>query len=166
MPIFDSNSLRPGRLSRSSASTLLLIAACALGPLAGCTSDSGSNEHKAPEETVDVAPSLEIPIEDDIQAVPRKVDLAGIMPSSFPKNLPLYSGSSLVDFGDEADFSWVELLADARQESIKTDLADKLRNKGWDLEEFENAFVLRRDGREARVYFRDGDPGTLYRYEY
>ena len=120
-----------------------------------------------PEETVDVLPALEIPIDDDEQAAPRKIDLSGIMPSNFPKSLPLYEGSSLMNFGDDEGKAWVDLITDTRSARVETSLRRSLGAAGWSVDETApGVWQLAKGSARARILFRAGDPGTVYRYEY
>ena len=69
--------------------------------LAGCgqqSADAGGGGKAAPE-TVDVAPPLSVNTEGDVKAAPPKKGMVGILPSDFPRDLPIYIPSSVIDFG-------------------------------------------------------------------
>ncbi len=153
-----------GPLSFAVLLTLMLVT------LSGCfgPGDSGSGD---PSETVDVPPALEIPTENDEVAAPRAVEeVAGLMPSNFPEDLPLHRPSSLVNFGDDDKGAWVELLSDDPPIHVEQTLTNRLRAGGWSMNPMGSAknrtFELRRSGHVAKLIIRESGPGTLFRYEY
>lgn len=151
---------------KSPVSALLLPFLMALSVLGACTKEA-DQDPKAAAETIDVPPALEIPIDNDPQAVPRKIDVSGIMPSNFPKSLPLYGDSSLMNFGDDDGKAWVDLLTQDGSAQVEKSLRRALGRAGWSVEEAApGVWQLGKGATRARVLFRDGDPGTVYRYEY
>ena len=148
-------------LKRSSFGPISVLILLALG----CSSPQ-SSEPKRPSETVDVPPALEIPIENDEVAVARTVDLSGIMPSNFPEGLPLHTPSSLVNFGDDDEGAWVDLLTDDPRIHVERSLTDQLSTSGWSSQPVSGAIELRKGSRRVKLMFREGNPGTIYRYEY
>lgn len=165
MPLADIYlSVRSLKMSRS---LLAVLVTCGLLLVAGCRSEESGDTPPTPKETVDVGPSLEIPIEDDVQAVPRKVDVSGIMPSNFPKGLPLYPESSLVNFGDTDGKAWVDLISSDRSQTVERGLRGALGGAGWSIDETApRVWALAKGQARVRLIFRDGEPGTIYRYEY
>ena len=150
----------------------LLAASLTLTLLATGCSGPGESGSGNPSETVDVPPALEIPTENDEVAAPRAVeDVAGLMPSNFPEDLPLHRPSSLVNFGDDEQRAWVELLSDDPPIHVEQTLTNRLRSGGWSMSPIDSGsehrtFELRRSGHVARLTIRKSGPGTLFRYEY
>ncbi len=149
--------------------SFVLLAATIVSAL-GCSRPGDSGPGK-PSKTVDVPPALEISTENDEVAAPRTVDVAGLMPSNFPDDLPLHMPSSLVNFGDDEQGAWVELLSDDPRMHVEQTLTNRLRAGGWSARNVGSGsdidtFELRRSGYSVKLIIRQGNPGTLYRYEY
>lgn len=139
---------------------LLLVA---LG-LSAC-SDDGTSPSGTPSEVVDVPAALDIPIDNDQQAAPREPEVSGILPADFPTSLPLYAPASLINFGSDGNTAWVEMLSPHSRSKVESDLKSRLRAAGWSSQG-SGTLELNRSGQKARLTFSDGQPGTLYRYEY
>jgi hypothetical protein len=148
----------------------LLLVVAVVGGLAslllGCGPRDGAGE-KPKLEAVDVGPALEIPTELDQQATQRKEALVGVLPSSFPKDLPIYLPASLVDFGDTATGSWVELLTPHGRVKVGEELQRRLLAAGWQVAEHKGLNLkVAKQGKTARLILAEESSGTLYRYEY
>lgn len=133
--------------------------------LVACTGGDGAGTG-TPSDVVDVPPALEIPIDNDQQAQPRKAEVSGIMPGDFPESLPLYLPSSLINFGNDSKTAFVELLSPDSRSKVESELKNRLRANGWSSQPAGGTFELSRQGQKARLTLGDGQPGTLYRYEY
>lgn len=143
----------------------LLAAALALALLAGCR---GRSDAPPRLEAVDVAPAIEIDPTDDQTEVERPPGLVGVLPATFPADLPLYLPSSLVDFGTTDDgWRYVELLTAHARQRVERGLGARVSERGWrPAGSVAGAKILEKDGRQVRLRFADGRPGTLYRVEF
>lgn len=126
-------------------------------------------EPSKPGEMVDVPPPIEVDTEGDIREEVRVDDFAGALPEDFPKDLPLYQPSSLVDFGETSRGFSVSLLSPDGLPKVRRSLYERLDNGGWQTSDGSGpgeSVVLRKDGRRVWLTFEDGRPGTIYRFEY
>ena len=144
-------------------SGLLLLGACGRG------AGPGSDQAK-PLETVDVdeGPEATFTTEHDEFAAPRPAqEIAGILPSDFPSDVPVFSPSSLVDFGSPGTERYVELDTSAPIAGVRSSVESGLSSSGWSSSgSASEALVFVKAGRELRVVLRDLSPGTRIRYEY
>lgn len=150
-------------------SSLALLVPLVLSILGLVACQPRQEQASDPPELVaeDVGPTLEISIEDDIQAAPRKEGLVGVMPAAFPKDLPVHLPSSLVDLGDGENGPWVELLSSDRRKEVQASLRQELGRAGWSITERGDAvWLLEKGGRRARLDIGEDGAGTLYRYEF
>lgn len=83
-------------------------------------------------ETVDVAAPVDAgaTTELDVVATPRAV-AAGVLPGDFPKEIPLPAGASLIDFGDGAAGSWIEMVAAAPPAEVESAYRGRLARAGF-----------------------------------
>jgi len=142
---------------------IVLLTAALLG---GC--GGAENQEEAPLETVDVGPGLEVSTEDDPQEKPRREGLVGELPGGFPADLAIYLPASLVDLGDAAgERRMVALLSPHGVAAVSENLETSLRQKGWQLGAPQGGRrLLSKGGRQVWLEIGEGQPGTLYRYEY
>jgi len=143
--------------------SLLVVGACGKGK----SSDSG--EWK-PLETVEVdeGPEAGLTTENDGFAAPRPAqEMAGILPSDFPSDIPVFSPSSLVDFGSPGVERYVELDTSAPIRGVRASLESQLANAGWSSSgSSEETLLFSKAGRQLRVVLGDLSAGTRIRYEY
>jgi len=129
----------------------------------------GSDESK-PLETVEVdeGPEAALTTEYDEFAAPRPAqEMAGVLPSDFPSDVPIFSPSSLVDFGSPGGERYVELDTSAPMNGVRASLESQLSNAGWrSTGSSGEARVFTKAGRELRVVLQDLSAGTRIRYEY
>lgn len=143
--------------------SLFFVGACGrkMGP--------GDGESK-PLETVDVdmGPEAALTTEHDEFAAPRPAqEMAGVLPSDFPSDVPVFSPSSLVDFGSPETQRYVELDTSAPMSGVRASLESQLSNAGWSRSGSNaEAIVFVKAGRELRVVLLDLSAGTRIRYEY
>jgi len=118
--------------------------------------------------TVDVSPSIQVETSDDPQSVEREAPFAGVLPGSFPKDLPVYTPASLVDFGSfEEGGGFVDILTPHDPARVRRAFVGQLRKSGWSSAAGRGGeLLLSKGSRRVRLAIRDGEPGTLYRYEY
>lgn len=143
--------------------SLLFVGAC------GKRTGPGSDDSK-PLETVEVdeGPEAAFTIENDEFAAPRPAqEMAGVLPSDFPADVPVFSPSSLVDFGSPGGERYVELDTSAPLNGVRKSLESQLSNAGWSNSGSTGETTLFvKAGRELRVVLRDLSAGTRIRYEY
>lgn len=143
--------------------SLLAVGACGKGK----SSDSGESK---PLETVDVdeGPEAGLTTENDGFAAPRPTqEMAGILPSDFPSDIPVFSPSSLVDFGSPAGGRFVELDTSTPITGVRASLQSQLSNAGWSSSGTTGeSLVFVKAGRQVRVVLKDLSAGTRVRYEY
>ena len=143
--------------------SLLLVGAC------GSRTGPGSDESK-PLETVEVdeGPEAAFTTENDEFAAPRSAqDMAGVLPSDFPSDVPIFSPSSLVDFGSPAGGRFVELDTSTPITAVRAALQSQLSNAGWSSSgSTGESLVFVKAGRQVRVVLKDLSAGTRVRYEY
>jgi len=143
--------------------SLLFVGAC------GRRTGPGSDESK-PLETVEVdeGPEAALTTEYDEFAAPRPAqEMAGVLPSDLPSDVPVFSPSSLVDFGSPGGERYVELDTSAPMNGVRASLESQLSNAGWRSSGSSGeAMVFTKAGRELRVVLQDLSAGTRVRYEY
>lgn len=135
---------------------------------AACSSPQEETARR-PSEIIDVQPMIEeVETSGDPQAVARKPQLVGAMPSSFPSDLPLFLPASLVDFGTSQDGSKsVSLATSVGQSRVRQDLMALLTAAGWRSEGgTDGSMLLSKDGRSVRLRIDKASTGTVYRFEY
>jgi len=144
--------------------TVILLFSGACGRRMGPESDA------KPLETVEVneGPEAAFTTEHDEFAATRPAqEMAGVLPSDFPSDVPVFSPSSLVDFGSPGGEPYVELDTSAPMNGVRASLQSQLSNAGWSISDSNGeATVFVKAGRELRVVLRDLSAGTRIRYEY
>ena len=134
----------------------------------GCRPDSAPQEL----ETVEVSGPLdaELSFEEDVQAARRAPELAGVLPSDFPVDFPVYKPASVVDFGalGAGRYYVVLFTPDARLEVDRFVNAAAPR-AGWSLRSAEQdagRSVFSKGGWTMRVQISAAAGGTELRFEY
>jgi len=119
-----------------------------------------------PLETEDVGAPVDASVttEYDIQAKSSQEIIGSRLPSDFPRDVPLYSASSVINYGPaEANRRFVELSIPAQPNSVKRRYNAQIEAAGW-RPGGEGEFL--RQGRTIVVTYRQGTPGTWVRIEY
>lgn len=141
-----------------------LVALVAL--LAGC---GGAAEEKAAApkapETVDVAPSPSVPTTGDIQAAPPRKGLTGVLPSDFPKGLPIYLPSSIIDFGKKGGSRFVVLQTPDGRAGVESWLRQAAVAAGYQVSGKGGRLSLAKGGRSFTLQV-SGQDTSEFRYEY
>ena len=115
-------------------------------------------------EEVGAAVDAAVTTEYDVQARSSEEIVGSLMPSDFPRDVPLYGSSSLINFGPAApERSFVELSVPAERPVVERRYSAQLEAAGWRRGD---AGAFLRQGRTIVVSFRDGAPGTWVRIEY
>lgn len=122
-------------------------------------------------ETVDVELPIdaELSTENDLKAVKRAAEaISGLVPGDVPSDLPLFSPSSVVDFGDAGGGrSYVELDTGARPDAVRRWLGERLPAAGWSVGAIGDALVEAHKGPATVEYRLTGlGSGTRIRLEY
>ncbi len=160
---------KPGRDPSSRSITYLV--ALALTLLAGALLSSCSAKPPAEDDslaTEDVAPGLELSIDEDTQATARKPSLSGVLPGDFPQDLPLHLPASLIDFSQEDDPERsITLFSPDPSSKVRASLEAKLAAAGWSLSpEGAGSWTLGKGSRRAHLSVEDARPGTQVRIRY
>ena len=142
---------------------LLVMGACGRKPTPG-------SDASKPLVTVEVheGPEVGFTTANDEFAAPRPTqEMAGILPSDFPSDVPVFSPSSLVDFGSPGAERFVELDTSAPIKGVRASLESQLSNAGWNSSgSTDEAMVFVKSGRQLRVIVKDLSAGTRIRYVY
>jgi hypothetical protein len=140
---------------------LLLVACGPHAPDGGFGSDDLSTE--------DVGPPVdfELSTEEDVKGALVVEGVAGVLPDSYPRDLPLYQPSSLVDFGEGSGGSFVEFYSPSGVRDVQETLSRQLEDSGWELRDRASSdWTVAHQDRTATIRFTDARPGTTIRVDY
>lgn len=142
----------------------LLLAGCLL---VGCGGqNTAAEDNPAPEpETVDVQSSLSVPTENDTQAAPPRKGMVGVLPSDFPRDLPIYVPSSIIDFGRQDGRRFVLLQSPDGRDGVESWLRRALTQAGFKVTQEGGRFVARKGERRHELRL-SGQSTTEFRYDY
>lgn len=134
----------------------------------------GRSEPKAKKpkelETVDVGEGYDAGLSTDTDQRERRIksDIGGVLPSDFPADMPIFSPSSIVDFGQPGSSgSFVVVDTPVPRAEVTSSLGTRIQRSGWTVESIgENGNTYAREGRRVRVILTDLGTGTRIRYEY
>lgn len=151
-------------MSRSLNPKAWLLATCLL---VGCGGQNSAAEgNAAPEpETVDVKSSLSVSTENDTQAAPPRKGLVGVLPSDFPRDLPIYVPSSIIDFGRQDGRRFVLLQSPDARAGVDAWLRKALTQSGFKITT-EGGKVVARKGDRRHELSLSGQSTTEFRYDY
>lgn len=138
----------------------MLLAAAACG---GQDGDRAAGQ-KAPE-TVDIAPPLSVSTEQDVQAAPPRKGLTGVLPSDFPRELPIYLPSSIIDFGKSGGRRFVLLQTPDARGGVESWLRQAAGAAGYQVEGKGGRMTLKKGSRSATLLV-SGQDTAEFRYEY
>ena len=100
----------------------------------------------------------------DVQAASMTDNVGSKLPADFPAGVPLYRGSSVINYGPgEAGRRFVDLSVPAQVSAVESRYNSVLESAGWRAGEA-GQFVRR--GETIVVTYRQGTPGTWVRIEY
>ncbi len=145
----------------------MVLAAGLLAPVAACQRQQRAEP--PPLETVDVAPRLdaELSTEDDLVAVRRAPEIAGIVPEGVPPELPLFRPSSVIDFGDlPGGRAYVTFDTVRGPPEVRRWLGERLPAAGWSVAADAGGLSATSGTRRVRYGLTDLAPGTRIRLEY
>jgi hypothetical protein len=144
---------------RLGAAVLVLVA------LPACDRSAGNSGETKPLETVDVDGGFDAGLTTDFdeRAKPVEIDMGGVLPSDFPQEMPVFSPSSIIDFGP----GFVEVDTPVPVTEVQTSLGVQIRRAGWAVDSIgDGGSVYTRGAYRVRVLVRDAGTGTRIRYEY
>lgn len=155
----------PARLGRKRRLALLAALAILAAGCPGGAGDGAAGSGK-PLETVDVEapPDATFDLEGDLKEQRRQVTQAGLLPGGFPADLPRYSPSSVVDFGEAVEGRhYVELHTSDDLSTVEDKLAARAAAAGWRRS---GGSGWEKGGRRVVIRLRSLDPGTAIVVEY
>ncbi|MEZ5330762.1 MAG: hypothetical protein R2991_01640 [Thermoanaerobaculia bacterium] len=132
---------------------LILLLAVALGCGAAPEKKTLELETEEVSEPIDAGMSLE----DDVQAKATSESLAGVLPSDYPSDFPVYRPSSVVDFGP----GFVELHTPDAPAAVRRWLAASAARAGWS-----GSGPYTKAGRTVTVDVTGSAGGTTLRLSY
>lgn len=145
---------------------MILAAAVAL-LLVGCGGSRGKPSHL---ETEDVAPPPDASLSTahDTQAKAATEGVSGVIPGDVPVGLPLYSPSTVVDFGKAGPGRrYLTLVTADQPDKVENSMRGDLLAAGWRLSLGpDGKTVARKDEIEVDFQWIDAKPGTRIRIEY
>jgi hypothetical protein len=134
--------------------------------VAGCgqqSADAGGKQ--AAPETVDVAPPLSVDTEGDVKAAPPKKGLVGVLPTDFPRDLPVYIPSSVIDFGKKDGRRFVVLQSQDGRGEVEAWLRRAAGPAGYKVEGSGGRMTLRKGERRVDLIV-SGSGTSEFRYQY
>lgn len=144
----------------SAAALLLGLAACSPAP-----PPSAEKTAELPTVEVTAAPDAAYSTADD--RVERRADpaaLAGALPDGFPRDIPVYRPSSLVDFSPRPDGGATVVFATpAEVATVSSAMTQKLRGAGWQPGTAGN---WTKAGRKLRLAVESTAAGSRFRIEF
>lgn len=161
---------RPDPVAHEKARRLICALLLVAGLLAGCGgwgTKEGTRDEKL--ETVEVGEGVSAGLTTafDQQAKALGPEVAGVLPEGFPADLPLYTPSSLVDFGEaDAGRRYVEFDAADAASVVRRRLEADLARSGWRPLSAGSATSFVQGDRQVVVTIRDLSPGSRIRYVY
>jgi hypothetical protein len=141
-----------GRLVLIPVAMLVALVACNRGPRAERAA-GGELETVEVAPPPDAAASLE---GDEVERRRQESGLAGILPSDFPRDLPLPLPASLIDVERSGGEVAILLASTSSCATLRESHRHQLAAAGW---REEGAGSFRQGGRRAAVAYRDSRPG-------
>lgn len=138
----------------------------------GAACDRSAAKHRGPQEleTVEVTggPDAELSTDFDAQARQVAIEVGGVLPSDFPSDLPVFSPSSVVDFGQlPTGRSFVEVDSPVPVAEVRSSLASQLQRSGWSVEAIGDAGnTYSKGSHRVHLTLTDLTAATRIRYEY
>ncbi|HKI85224.1 MAG TPA: hypothetical protein VKA53_00630 [Thermoanaerobaculia bacterium] len=146
---------------------ILLAAALAASLLVAC---GGGGKQSSRLQTEDVAPPPDASLSTahDMQAKAVSEGISGVVPGDLPRGLPLYSPSTVVDFGKAGPGKrYLTLVTADAPAKVERSMRADLVAAGWTLSELAAGKVAAaKGGIEVDLQWIDAKPGTRIRIEY
>ena len=136
-----------------------------VGATLGCRQEPKAEPTPAKLETKEVgaAPDATLSTDGDVVERRRASTFSGVLPGGFPKDLPTYEPSSLVDFGKDAQGAFVVFQTPDELTRVRARYPATIAAHGWMRE---GDAVFSRGGRRVQVSFENLRPGTRVRVSY
>lgn len=138
--------------------------------LLGCGRSEPKPKQPKELENVDVGAGYDAALstESDKRERRFKSELGGVLPSDFPADMPVFSPSSIVDFGQPGGSGrFVVVDTPVPRSEVTSSLDARLGRAGWAIESAgEGGNTYSSEGRRVRVVLTDLGSGTRIRYEY
>jgi hypothetical protein len=136
-----------------------------VGAVAACRQETKSEPAPAKLETREVgaAPDATLSTAGDVVERRHASGFAGVLPGGFPKDLPVYEPSSLVDFGKGADGAYVVFQTPDDIGRVRARYPAMIAASGW-AHEGSDSFT--RGGHRVRVAYESLHPGARVRVVY
>ena len=131
----------------------------------GCARSQTDQRRPREIETVDVGSGYdaELTTEEDERARHVELDMGGVLPSDFPGDLPVFTPSSIVDFGP----GFVEVDTPVPESEVRSSIGPQLERSGWTVAASDtDAMTFRRSGRSVQIHLSPIGSGTRIRYVY
>jgi len=141
------------------------IVCCVALAAFGCGRSAREAEPE-PLETEEIGAPIDASVttDFDVQARSSEEIVGAALPADFPRDLPLYGSSSVINYGPvDAERRFVELSVPAQPGSVERRYNAQIEAAGW-RRGADGEFV--RGGRRVVVTYREGTPGTWVRIEY
>jgi hypothetical protein len=153
---------------KTEPSVVLLLAAMLL-VAGGCQrSQDGGPAEKL--DTVEVGEGFDAGLTTAYDQKARQVGgekISGVLPQGFPRDLPLYTPSSLVDFGEaDAGMHYLEFDTSDSAAVVRVRLYAELAKSGWRPLSTDLATSFVKGDRQVTLTVRDLSPGARFRYVY
>lgn len=132
----------------------------------GCGPAPPAGEPAPPQATtveVGAAPDATLSTASDRVETRHESAFAGVLPTGFPKDVPVYEPSSLVDFGEGGGWSYSVFQTSQDLAVARQRFQELLRARGWAAD---SAAGFVKQGRHLRVEFESAHPGARIRVEY
>ena len=133
--------------------------------LVACKPSTTREREPVELDTVDVDAGYDASLSTESDERGRRVEasIGGVLPSDFPAELPVFSPSSVVDFGP----GFVEVDTSVPESEVRSSIARQLERAGWSVGAIgESGTTYRRAGVGVRVTLSAIGSGTRIRYEY
>ena len=138
--------------------------------IAGCDRSAPKQQKPQELETVEVGGGLDAELTTELDQKARQVaiEVGGVLPSDFPSDLPVFSPSSVVDFGQlPSGGGFVVVDSPVPVDEVRSSLASQLQRSGWGVESIgDTGNTYSKGGKRVRLTLTDLTSATRIRYEY
>ena len=136
----------------------------------GCSRSEPEPKKPKDLETVDIGAGYDAGLSTSADKRERRVEseLGGVLPSDFPADMPIFSPSNIVDFGQPGGSGrFVVVDTPVPRSEVTSSLGARIERAGWAVESVgEGGNTYSNEGRRVRVILTDLGSGTRIRYEY
>ena len=129
-----------------------------------CACGSSAEQSQIELTTVDVQPQVDAGLTTayDEKAIVYVDSVSGVLPSDFPKDIPLYAPASLIDMGStEAGRPFVLFATPDDRDRVSPGVASPLASAGWDKLSTDTTGRATFGRASRRIWFRVESSGVL-----